>query len=196
MNQIMGIGIKANRKKIGALLAYLSFRMPNVELRKLLKITYLIDEKAVMERAFPITWLDYYAWAKGPVAPDVYDIKNGSLNDFVSCKKNAADKWTVSPVKNDEFPILQDMKAFSNYEKSIIDSVISQYGNKSSDELTDVTHECNSLWFKVVEENKIDFSKQPKSVFLIDLNRLNDDRKKEIYEEAFDSVQIQAAINS
>jgi hypothetical protein len=40
----MGIGIKANRKKIGALLAYLSFRMSNVELRKLLKITYLIDE--------------------------------------------------------------------------------------------------------------------------------------------------------
>lgn len=192
----MGIGFKANRNKIGALLAYLSFRMPNVELRKLLKIIYLIDEKAVTERSFPITWLDYYAWAKGPVAIDVYDIKNGSLSDFVICRKNTSDKWTVSPVKKAEFPVLQGMKAFSNYEKNIIDGIIAQYGDKSSDELTDVTHERNTLWFKVVNENGIDFTKQSKSNYPIDLNRLNDDSHKAIFEEAFDAVQIQAAINT
>ncbi|MCR5453735.1 MAG: SocA family protein [Bacteroidales bacterium] len=192
----MGIGFKANRNKIGALLAYLSFMMPSVELRKLLKIIYLIDEKAVMERSFPITWLDYYAWAKGPVATDVYDIKNGTLSDFVVCKKNDSGKWSVSPVKHAEFPILQGMKAFSNYEKAIIDGIIAQYGNKSSDELTDVTHERNTLWYNVVNENGIDFTNQPKSNFLIDLNRLNDDNHKEIFEDAFDTVQIQAAINS
>lgn len=192
----MGIGFKANRNKIGALLAYLSFRMPGIKLRKMLKIIYLIDEKAVMERSFPITWLDYYAWAKGSAAVDVYDFKNGTLNDFVACKKNGSDKWTILPVKKAEFPILQGMKAFSNYEKSIIDVVIAQYCDKSSDELTNVTHERNTLWYKVVNENGIDFSNQPKSKFLIDLNRLNDDNHKEIFEEAYDTVQIQAAINS
>ena len=74
--------------------------------------------------------------------------------------------------------------------------IIAQYGDKSSDELTDVTHERNTLWFKVVNENGIDFTKQSKSNYLIDLNRLNDDNHKEIFEEAFDAVQIQAAINS
>lgn len=194
----MGIGIKANRKKIGALLAYLSFSMPNVELRKLLKIIYLIDEQSVKERAFPMTWLDYYAWAKGPVAIDVYEIKNGAMSDFVSCAKNSAGKWIVAPKKNAEFPVLQGMKAFSEYEKSIIDGVIAKYGKSSSDELTNITHERNSLWYKIVTENNIDFSKNPKSNCHIDLNRLNhgDTDREEIYEEAFDAIQIQAAINS
>lgn len=192
----MGIGLKANRKKIGALLAYISYIIPKLELRKLLKLIYLIDEEAVKERSFPITWLEYYACAKGPVAPDVYDIKNGALNDFVICNKNSYDKWIVSSVKTAEFPIFQDMKVFSNYEKSIIDKVISLYGNKSSDELTDVTHENNSLWFNVVKENNIDFTTLKKSNYLIDLNQLNNDNQKEIFEEAFDAIQIQAAINS
>ena len=192
----MDIGLKANRSKIGSLLAYLSFRMSGLELRKLLKIVYLIDEKAVKERSFPITWLNYYAWAKGPVATGVYEIKNGAFSEYVNCTKNLSDKWTVSPVKKAEFPILQGMKAYSNYEKSIIDSVIEQFGDKTSDELTYVTHERNTLWYNVVKENNIDFTNNTKSNYPIDLNNLNDDEHKEIFEEAFDTVQIQAAINS
>ena len=67
----MSLGITANREKNGALLAYIASNIPGINLRKLLKVVYLIDEQFMKLRGFPLTWFDYYAWAKGPVAPEV-----------------------------------------------------------------------------------------------------------------------------
>ena len=76
----MSYGISVNKERNGALLAYIAKNVPYINLRKLLKIIYLIDEKFMELRGFPLTWFDYYAWAKGPVAPEVYDIKNGAFS--------------------------------------------------------------------------------------------------------------------
>ena len=77
------LGVTSNKAKVGALLAYLCYRMPNVQLRKLLKVLYLIDEASVRSRAIPMTWLDYYVWEKGPVAPEVYQIKNKAFSKSI-----------------------------------------------------------------------------------------------------------------
>ena len=84
----MSLGVAANREKNGALLAYIAKNIPNIHLRKLLKIIYLIDEEFMKLRAFPLTWFDYYVWAKGPVAPEVYDVKNGAFSEYVTCHKD------------------------------------------------------------------------------------------------------------
>ena len=94
----MSFGYTVNKEKNGVLLAYLTERIPNVTLRKLLKLVYLTDEKFTIERGFPLTWFNYFAWKKGPVAPEVYDVKNGSFADFVQCHRNSNDKYEVSPV--------------------------------------------------------------------------------------------------
>ncbi|MDE6654361.1 MAG: SocA family protein, partial [Muribaculaceae bacterium] len=62
----MSLGITANRIKTGALLAYIANKVPNINMRKMLKIVYLIDERFMQLRGFPFTWLDYYVWEKGP----------------------------------------------------------------------------------------------------------------------------------
>lgn len=54
-----------DKSKIGNLLAYISVTIPNVNLRKLIKLVYLIDERSVKSRGLSVTWLDYYAWEKG-----------------------------------------------------------------------------------------------------------------------------------
>ena len=95
------LGVTSNKAKVGALLAYLCYRMPNVQLRKLLKVLYLIDEASVRSRAIPMTWLDYYVWEKGPVAPEVYQIKNKAFSDYVTCHLENDDKWHVSSVKQE-----------------------------------------------------------------------------------------------
>lgn len=77
----MSLGITVNKEKNGLLMAYIAEQINGVTLRKLLKITYLIDEKFMKQRGFPLTWFDYYAWEKGPVAPEVYEIKNGAFHD-------------------------------------------------------------------------------------------------------------------
>lgn len=194
----MSLGIEVNRNKIGGMLEYISSRIPNVSLRKLLKIIYLIDEKAVEERAFPITWLDYYAWEKGPVSPEVYEVKNGAFSDFVYCKRAESDnKWCVFPKKNAAFLIDKDMNYCSQWEINLIERVVEDCKNKTAYELTDETHRPESLWYKVVTNNKIDFSQDSKTDYLLDFNSLNEGNQLhlDIYEDALDSVYMQSLIN-
>ena len=178
------------KEKNGVLLAYLAERIPNVTLRKLLKLVYLTDEKFTIERGFPLTWFNYFAWKKGPVAPEVYDVKNGSFADFVQCHRNSNDKYEVSPVGG---ALTEDrLNLYSRYEMNMIDEIISKYGSMSADELTDITHLENTLWSKVVNENKLTFSDSGRSDCEIHLNRLieGDEEKEEVFEDALEYMQF------
>lgn len=186
----MSFGYTVNKEKNGVLLAYLAERIPNVTLRKLLKLVYLTDEKFTIERGFPLTWFNYLAWEKGPVAPEVYDVKNGSFADFVQCHRNSNDKYEVSPVSG---ALTEDrLNLYSRYEMNMIDEIISKYGSMSADELTDITHLENTLWSKVVNENKLTFSDSGRSDCEIHLNRLieGDEEKEEVFEDALEYMQF------
>lgn len=186
----MSFGYTVNKEKNGVLLAYLAERIPNVTLRKLLKLVYLTDEKFTIERGFPLTWFNYLAWKKGPVAPEVYDVKNGSFADFVQCHRNSNDKYEVSPVGG---ALTEDrLNLYSRYEMNMIDEIISKYGSMSADELTDITHLENTLWSKVVNENKLTFSDSGRSDCEIHLNRLieGDEEKEEVFEDALEYMQF------
>lgn len=186
----MSFGYTVNKEKNGVLLAYLAERIPNVTLRKLLKLVYLTDEKFTIERGFPLTWFNYFAWEKGPVAPEVYDVKNGSFADFVQCHRNSNDKYEVSPVGG---ALTEDrLNLYSRYEMNMIDEIISKYGSMSADELTDITHLENTLWSKVVNENKLTFSNSGRSDCEIHLNRLieGDEEKEEVFEDALEYMQF------
>ena len=52
---------------------------------------------------------------------------------------------------------IKQMEVYSQYEKEIIDSVIDEYSTKTADELSDITHQKNSLWSKIVEKQKVTF---------------------------------------
>lgn len=198
MNTTMkaNLGIKANVNKVGALLEYICNQMPHIHLRKLLKVIYLIDEKSVRERAIPLLWLDYYAWKKGPVAPSIYEVKEGAFSDYVTCVKEDDNKWYVSSKKISLYAIDKDLKAFSAYEMDIINSVIAYCKDKSADDLTDETHQENSLWSQTVSRNNIVFDETGRSKYPICLNDLNDVEGKEIYADALDSIMMQASLNS
>ena len=186
----MSFGYTVNKEKNGVLLAYLAERIPNVTLRKLLKLVYLTDEKFTIERGFPLTWFNYFAWKKGPVAPEVYDVKNGSFADFVQCHRNSNDKYEVSPVGG---ALTEDrLNLYSRYEMNMIDKIISKYGSMSADELTDITHLENTLWSKVVNENKLTFSDSGRSDCEIHLSRLieGDEEKEEVFEDALEYMQF------
>lgn len=186
----MSFGYTVNKEKNGVLLAYLAERIPNVTLRKLLKLVYLTDEKFTIERGFPLTWFNYFAWEKGPVAPEVYDVKNGSFADFVQCHRNSNDKYEISPVSG---ALTEDrLNLYSRYEMNMIDEIISKYGSMSADELTDITHLENTLWSKVVNENKLTFSDSGRSDCEIHLNRLieGDEEKEEVFEDALEYMQF------
>ena len=155
-----------------------------------------MDEKSVKMRAIPLTWLEYYAWQEGPVAPSVYAVKEGNFSAYVTCVKEEDGKWRVSSNKTNLFAIDKDLKAFSAYEMDIINSVIAYCKDKSADDLTDETHNENSLWSQTVSRYNIIFDKTGRSEYPICLNDLNDAEGKDIYADALDSIMMQASLNS
>ena len=119
----VSLGIQANRVRIGALLAYIANKVPGITMRKMLKIIYLIDERFMRLRGFPFTWLDYYVWEKGPVAPEVYSIKkeDNCFSDFVKTKRSADDKVVILPVMPVDKDSVDPFGEISEYDLSIID---------------------------------------------------------------------------
>ena len=170
--------------KVGNLLAYIASNIPNINLRKLIKVVFLIDEISVIERGLSVTWLDYYAWQKGPVAPCIYDVKNkdNKFSRYVSAIKNEEGRVIVYSKIEDSVSTLQ----FSNKELRLIDSVISEFGGLSADELSNYTHRPGGLWNSVVRDNHIDFSENGKSDYRIDLRSLiiDDKDKLNVYDDA------------
>lgn len=173
-----------NINKIGCLLAYIASSVPEINLRKLIKLVYLIDERSVMTRGLSITWLDYYAWEKGPVAPCIYEIKNkgGEFSNFISTEKNKEEKYIVSAKIEKE----RSRMKFSAKELKLINSILNEYGQMTADELTEITHSVGGLWDKVKKENQLNFKLHKKTNVRIELSDLiaQDEEKMGVYEDA------------
>jgi uncharacterized phage-associated protein len=183
----MSLGILANKDKIGNLMILLAGTLSPLYHTKLIKLLYLIDETAVKDDGIPVTWLDYKVWQYGPVAPETYFIKD---NDHLFAKyihtKKSENGTLIVPVS----PFNEN--SFSEYELEIINQVISKYGSLSSEDLVQLTHEKNSLWYKTKLENDLDFENSIANVsdISIDLKRLvaNDEQKLSKYEGAYEML--------
>lgn len=177
-----------DKSKIGNLLAYISVAIPNVNLRKLIKLVYLIDERSVKSRGLSVTWLDYYAWEKGPVAPRIYEIKQdngGVFSQYISSSRNAEGKVIIASKISKSDSAIQ----FSKKELKLIDSILLEYGNMSADDLSDITHSDNGLWDIAIKKHNPDFKKScGRSDIKLDLEDLisGDEEKMGVYEDARD----------
>ncbi len=174
-----------NKVKIGSLLSYISATIPEITLRKLIKLVFLIDEESVKTRGLSLTWLTYYAWEKGPVAPCIYEVKNngGMFADFVNVRKNALEQNVITTRLELETCKL----TFSKKEQRLIDAILEKYGHMTADELTDITHAENGLWQKVTQKYVIDFEAQGgKSDVELNLTEwiASDEEKMAVYEDA------------
>lgn len=189
----MCLGIKVNKEKIGNLMIYLASHLTPLYHTKLIKLLYLIDEEAVKDNGVPITWLDYKVWQHGPVAPEVFFIKdnNSRLNEYVlACKANNG--TVITPNKT------FDKSEFSRRDMKIINTVLNKYGDKSAEELVNITHLPGSLWEQAVKENNLDFQDIANiSNIVIDFKKLiiNDEIKLDNYEGAKDVISFSLPSN-
>lgn len=191
-----------NLDKIGNLIIYLADSIfekyrQKLFLTKLLKLLYIIDERSVKETGAPVTGLDYKVWRMGPVAYDVYTdlMHNNSeqLASFVEAKRSDSENidrgWALIESTN-----TFDDSEFSDYEMTLIDSVIGEHGYKQKDDLIELLHEDGSLWKKIVDEKGLEkkFKTENTSPYKIDLSNLiaDDPYKMQVYYNAKDSFKI------
>lgn len=158
-----------------------------------------MDEHFMKMRGFPLTWFDYYAWAKGPVAPEVYAIKNGSFSRYVSSHLTKEKKRAINSVIDQSYVLAQMNLSFSKNEITEIDRLIDAYKNKNADELSDLTHVEGSVWSRAVVENNLQFDENNgKSDCKIDLSVLfrEEDWRRKLYEDARKIMELQKQLSS
>ena len=190
----MCIGLQANKELIGNVMVLIANRCKPLYHTKLLKLLYLIDEKATLKTGAPITWLTYNAWQYGPVAEDVYYSKNAGYNKFskyVKFEHASKNKYIVKPV------VVFDDAEFADSDLSIINDVLEEYGHLSTKELIGITHSGGSLWNKTVKCLGINFSESNKTSDIpLDFVELieNDGFKKTVYYTTMENIELQATL--
>lgn len=193
-NMSLSIGVQANKEKIGTLLAYVASRIDEVNLRKLLKLIFLIDQEHVKEKGFPLTWLDYYVWKKGPVAREVYYLKtdNSLFEKYIEIKQSPINDKYIIKHKVD-FNLNDGLLNFSKNQVAFLDQIISKYGGLSADELSDITHESDSIWSKAVKEHNIDFEAIPtgKTDIKLDLRDLLSIEDQDVFNDALEIKEFE-----
>jgi len=131
-----------------------------------LKLLFMVDLTSVMKTGVPITFIDYFAYQRGPVATDVHYVlkcefkkhkvdEKIKLSHFVEVFKEEEKPQTTTHFKIKALTSFDEM-IFSDYEISIIDEVMLKYGNKSANSLSNLTHEIGSLWDKARINNNLD----------------------------------------
>jgi len=104
----------------------------------LIKLLYLADRRAVVERGFPITGDRMVSMDHGPVLSRIYDGMKGNVGA-------ATKAWQrfVSPPKNNDVQLLEAPPSagrLSNYEIDILRAVHEKYGHVDKWDLRDLTH--------------------------------------------------------
>lgn len=189
----MNLGISTNKELIGNLIILLTERCKPLYHTKMMKLLFLIDQEATIEKGAPLTWLEYKAWKFGPVSQDLFYSKNEGFNKFSKYvafeKKN--NSVLVKPVKS------FDDAEFSEWDLEIIDNVLKKYGGKTSDELIQLTHEKDSLWDKIIKRTGVKFSADNQtSDEIINFLELieNDDFKKSIYFSTLENMELKSTL--
>lgn len=188
----MCLGIAVNKDKIGNLLALLATRLKPLYQTKMIKMVYLIDELKVKDNGVPLTWLDYKVWQFGPVAPELYYLRDNNtvFSNYVGAVRDSNGTLIVP---KQEF----NKSKFSVRDMRIIEEAIRLYGNMNAEELVDLTHGEGSLWSITKDENNIDFSSQIANTSNISMNLsrlIDDDEKLDNYCGAKDTMMFKSEL--
>lgn len=202
--------INCNHEKVVNTIVYLLQNLGGtIYLTKLIKLLYILDECSVKETGVPFTWLEYKAWRKGPVPVELYDLLRNKIgtkavldlfSEFLIIDKKE------NPLQTDKDAYLISSKhsfdddEFCEYEINLMDRIIQMYGSKNSNELIEILHSIDSLWYKTVEKHQLDFQfnlMQNRSDFTISFTELikEDLYLQQAYQSAYQSIKFENELN-
>jgi uncharacterized phage-associated protein len=202
--------INCNQEKVVNTIVYLLQNLGGtIYLTKLIKLLYILDECSVKETGVPFTWLEYKAWRKGPVPVELYDLLRNKIGT-----KAVLDLFSeILIIDKKENPLQTDKDAylisskhsfnddeFCEYEINLMDRIIQMYGSKNSNELIEILHSTDSLWYKTVEKHQLDFQfnlMQNRSDFTISFTELikEDLYLQQAYQSAYQSIKFENELN-
>lgn len=133
---------KEQIEKVGNTVIYLSSRVSELMRTKLLKLLFLLEEKAIKDYGKPFFGLDFKVWQFGPVVEPIYhELTEGEIKIFKDYfKKTQFDEFeAVKEFSDDEF---------SDNDIALMDSMVVFARHKIAKDFVRITHAENSLWKK------------------------------------------------
>jgi len=106
----------------------------DVDYLRISKLIYLADRESILSRGVPIVGGEYFSMRKGPVISEVMD--------FVNCRN--APRWgqVISARRGHAMNLLQKpaYESLTQEEANILDAVVAQHFNRSTDDLVNWCH--------------------------------------------------------
>ena len=183
-------------EKVGNAIIYLAERIKPLYKTKVLKLLYLLDEASVKEVGIPMFALEYRAWRMGPVSKEIYvDIDDGPhlLKEHIRVLRDEKGD-RVEPAK------AFDDGEFSDRDMRLMNDMVAELGRRKATELVDLTHDKESLWYKLAQENDLleafEQEQRNTSDVVLDLGRLvaDDPFKRGMFAEHQEFLQVHRAL--
>lgn len=176
---------ESNRQKLGNAVVFITQRARYPYKTEILKLLYLMEERMVQKAHIPFLGIPFNAWRMGPVSVDVFEeLSDGPvlLADFIALEFNGQGiKVTAKRDFCDD--------EFSDYELSMMDDVMHEYGMMNSEQLIAETHKEGSLWRQTAAEagllRDFEMKRASTSNVIIDMARGLNPADREHYEETF-----------
>lgn len=192
---MVSLGVQVNKELVGNIIILLAEKCAPLYHTKLIKMLYLIDEKAIKDSGVPITWLDYKVWQYGPVDPAIFHIKD-NFGEYVSAIINSEYNGVYTTIIK---PLRKfDDGELSDYDLDIINEVIEECKDKKACELVHITHKPGSPWDISKKRNELDFSIANISDAKVDMGVLieSSPEKQARYKEAYDHMAFMSVLKS
>lgn len=135
-------------EKIVELLLYLAHTRPDADAYQAVKFLYLADREHLIRHGRPITFEQYVAMDYGPVASNALDLLEGDRGilrwagiealPFRTEIVPRPGKSSLTVLREPFRPV--DFEVFSKSDLRVFDGVIEEYGNKTFNELYNITH--------------------------------------------------------
>jgi len=136
---------KIDHEKIIDLMLYIANRNDTeIGFKKLLKLIYLSDRLHLRRYGRTISTDFYSAMKAGPVASETYDkckqiagtkINFGENSNLSSFFERGSKYYMIKPIKK------PNLEKFSKSEIDIINEILKEFGDKTGDQLSNITHE-------------------------------------------------------
>ncbi len=177
---------ESSKQKLGNAVVYIAERARYPYKTEVLKLLYLMEEQMVQKYHVPLLAIPFSVWRMGPVSVDVYEELSDQpllLEEFVTLKSTCKGNIVKPKVKFDD-------GEFSDAELEVMDSIMSKYGNLTSDQLIELTHREGSPWWNAAKENNLlqDFKEKRAncSNVVIDFGKSLCDDNRAFYEECLE----------
>lgn len=152
------------REKLLNAIIYFASNTANCGKTKLFKLLFLLDFDHYKQTGRSVTGLDYYAWRLGPVPADLDDeldgesVEDKSLWESIEVKS----EWVISFTRLKILPKREfQPDHFSKRELRLLESIAKEHGNKTAEQLVELTHVEDGVWSRVWANGAGKFEKIP-----------------------------------